>query len=254
MKKLLLILLLAQKTCSIPVIKPGQNFTSFLRREQQLPQNKIKLHLGCGQAHLNGYINIDFPPSEHTVQKTSGADIYGDITKLSFNPLSIAEIRSHHVFEHFNRQKALSLLAIWHYSLTENGTLIIETPDFEESIRMLLSSNYSYSDKQIILRHIFGSHEAFWATHYDGWYEEKFRHILSKLNFQISVINKAAYLQTRNITITAKKITNLSKEELQKRCHELLREHMVNNNIDEKEMWHVWCKEFDDSFLPYALD
>lgn len=29
-----------------------------------------------------------------------------------------------------------------------------------------------------MLRHVFGSHEAYWAIHKDGWYNEKFSTVL----------------------------------------------------------------------------
>ncbi len=238
---------------AVPNILPKQNVIQFLQ-QQKLGLSFPKLHLGCGQSHLSGYINIDFPPSEHTVQVKSGADIFGDITQLIFSACSIAEFRSHHVFEHFNRQKALALLVIWHHSLQVGGKLVIETPDFEESIRMLLNNQYNYLQKQVVLRHIFGSHEAFWAMHYDGWYEEKFRHILSALGFEVVEAKKSAYLLTRNITITAVKKSHVSSSELQKRAHILLQEHMVNNAIDEQTMWKVWCQEFDTAFFPFVQE
>ena len=36
----------------------------------------IRLHLGCGENHLDGYVNIDFPQSSHSVQENSGADYF----------------------------------------------------------------------------------------------------------------------------------------------------------------------------------
>ena len=237
---------------SIPHIPPKENIIQFLK-QQKLQSTFPRLHLGCGQSHLTGYINIDFPPAEHTVQIRAGADIFGDITQLIFPENSIAEIRLHHVFEHFPRQKALALLAIWHHSLKPGGILFLETPDFEESIRMMLDDGYSYLQKQVVLRHIFGSHEAHWAMHYDGWYDAKYRHILSGLGFELISVEKSSYLVTRNITVKAVKKNHLTSVELQQRAHTLLREHMVNRNPDEQKMWQVWCEDFDRAFFPFIV-
>jgi len=85
----------------------------------------IKLHLGCGETYLPGYINIDFPPSQHTVQKQPKADLYADIRQLSYPSESVEEIRLHHVFEHFDRPTALRLLIDWYEWLKEGGSRII---------------------------------------------------------------------------------------------------------------------------------
>lgn len=250
MKKLLSLWLLCSclSVAAIPFIPPKTNIYLFLAQLSYM--TNIRLHLGCGQSHLPAYTNIDFPPSEHTVQTSSGADIFGDITQLVFQQQCIDEIRLHHLFEHFNRQFALALLALWHHALKIGGILYIETPDFEESIRLLVQP-YSYADKQKIMRHIFGSHEAFWAYHYDGWYEEKFRHILLKFGFTILEAKKSSYLVTRNITIVAQKIMHYAPHELQSIGHTLLKEHMINQSPDEITMWQVWCSEFDHHFFPY---
>jgi len=113
-------------------------------------------------------------PSEHTVQTVVGADIFADISILNFPSCSVDEIRSHHVFEHFNRSVALALLCKWHQWLKIGGTLIVETPDFEASINSLVSSRYNYHQKQVIIRHIFGSHENYWAIHCDGGTKKSF--------------------------------------------------------------------------------
>jgi hypothetical protein len=50
-------------------------------------QKKIKLHLGCGRVYLPGYVNIDFPPEAHSLPVEYKADLYADITKLSYQSI-----------------------------------------------------------------------------------------------------------------------------------------------------------------------
>ena len=202
----------------------------------------LKLHLGCGENHINGYINIDYPSSEHTVQTTSGADVFADIVTLRLPRESIDEIRSHHVFEHFDRQTALALLCNWHHALKNGGTLIIETPDFERSAKLLLlDESLSYKEKQAILRHIFGSHEARWAIHCDGWYEEKFLHVLSLLGFEKITIEHSRYLNLCNITVYARKTKSLNHSELVSIAKGILSESLVAEC--ETKMYQIWCEQ-----------
>lgn len=147
----------------------------------------LKLHLGCGEQYLTGYVNIDFPSDHHTAQKRAVADIFGDLTALDYPDGSIEEIRSHHVFEHFDRPAALALLTRFCRWLPLGGRLVIETPDVLGSFAQVLDPALSFEHKQAVMRHIFGSHEASWAMHYDGWYAEKFVRVLSAFGFDTAV-------------------------------------------------------------------
>src|SRR5712691_2949381 len=130
----------------------------------------MKLHLGCGHYYLEGYVNVDYPPADHSVQKTLRADLFRDLTTLSYPRGTVEEIRLHHVFEHFSRPVALALLCRWRDWLAPGGKLRIETPDLKASAWLLVSPFVCYEDKQEVIRHLFGSHEAHWAVHWDGWY------------------------------------------------------------------------------------
>lgn len=224
-------------------INPLENLLIQFKNAQLWHENiPLKLHLGCGECRLPGYINIDYPPSQHTVQQTSAADIFANIITLQYPDQTIDEIRSHHVFEHFDRQTALGLLCNWHQALKIGGTLVIETPDFEESARLiLLDSSLSYKEKQAILRHIFGSHEAIWAIHCDGWYQEKFLHVLSLFEFEEIVFTHSRYLNLYNITVTAKKTKQLSKETLFNKAKLILQESLVADC--ETKMYQVWLEQ-----------
>jgi predicted SAM-dependent methyltransferase len=143
-------------------------------------EGQIKLHLGCGEQYLEGYTNIDFPVEEHSVMKPK-ADKFADIRSLQYESGSISEIRSHHVFEHFSRAETLKLLKQWHGWLQVGGKLVIETPDFENSIKKFIFADIQTQSQ--LLRHIFGSQEAKWAYHLDGWYAKKFKYILKQFGF-----------------------------------------------------------------------
>jgi len=157
----------------------------------------MKLHLGSGSVYLDGYVNIDYPQESHTTNIVK-ADILADLTTLDYPAGTIDEVRLHHTFEHFNRQWALKLLGDWHRWLKVGGMLTIEVPDFDELANRYVKADLEYQFK--ILRHMFGSHEAHWAYHYDGWGEQKFRFVLEKFGFEDLEFKKILAYHS-NITI-----------------------------------------------------
>lgn len=203
----------------------------------------LKLHLGCGERYMEGYINIDYPPANHSVQTNTKVDLYAEITHLSFAPESVDEIRLHHVFEHFDRATALALLIRWHGWLKPGGILMIETPDLEESINLFVNPAYSYTQKQSVLRHIFGSHEAFWAVHWDGWYKEKYIKTLGTLGYGNLGFKQEEWQMTRNITVVATKQQSVSYARQLEGCKELLADSLVDRSPSELSMLEVWYNE-----------
>ena len=143
----------------------------------------MKLHLGCGLHYLEGYINVDYSNNNipGLVVKT---DQFADILDLAYPEETIEEIRLHHVLEHFSRPVALALICRWRDWLQAGGLLRLETPDILESARLLVSRSVPYDEKQQVLRHLFGSHQAPWAVHQDGWYKDRFEASLKALGFE----------------------------------------------------------------------
>lgn len=244
----LLIVFAAEVVYTQPILNPALDARNQLLHAGLIHDfDGLKLHLGCGQNYLQGYINIDFPPSAHTVQLQAVADVFADIATMRFPEMSVQEVRLHHVFEHFDRPMALALLCAWHIWLKQEGELCIEVPDFETSIKMLLDNRYSYEQKQVIMRHVFGSHEAPWAIHCDGWYREKFEHVLKMLGFEDVVITNSSWLLTHNITIRAKKRRVLSRDQLMMAVYKLLCESMVDTSFSEQRMCQQWLQKVDMS-------
>jgi hypothetical protein len=145
------------------------------------PPRNGRVHLGCGDTYRSGYLNVDLPPAEGVASGTSRPDLQCDVTQVDCPPATLAEIRLHHLFEHFERAQALALLIRWHGWLRPGGRLVIETPDFAGCIAGF--DDRSLDEQGVILRHIFGSQEAPWAQHRDGWSARRFAFVLGELGF-----------------------------------------------------------------------
>src|SRR5262249_2818211 len=180
-------------------------------------------------------------------QLQSAADWFADITTLRFPDQSVDEVRNHHIFEHFHRPVALALLCQWQRWLKVGGQLHIETPDFQSSLELLQSPHYTYLQKQIILRHLFGSHEARWALHCDGWYKDKFEHVLSALGFERLQFEFTEHQRRRNVIVHACKQRLVDFAGMQQAAKALLRESMVDDSSIEQRLWQVWCRNFDEA-------
>jgi|694.fasta_scaffold58393_8 predicted SAM-dependent methyltransferase len=121
--------------------------------------NKIKLHLGCGNKHIDGFINID-------IRKVEGVDIVDDVTKLeSFSDNTIDLIYVSHVLEHFGRFEYTQILEKWYKLLKPQGTLRIAVPDFEKIVE-----HYLENKNLFILRGLlYGGQDYAENFHYCTW-------------------------------------------------------------------------------------
>jgi hypothetical protein len=214
---------------------------------EKLMKSPVKLHLGCGQRYLEGYINIDFPLNKHSAQKKSIADKHADILKLNYDSKTIGEVRLHHVFEHFTRPVACALLVSWREWLVVNGKVDIEVPDFERTARSVLSRFGSERQKRIGLRHIFGSNEESWAVHYEGWTAGRMQLLLNSIGYNIDEIKKNDWKGTYNFEVIASKNgDNLSRAQYRKAIIQYLSGFLVDDSAVEKEILKYWLNEYDD--------
>ena len=205
----------------------------------------MKLHLGCGEQHFEGYVNIDYPSSEHSVQLTSGADEFANLLELKYKAGTIDEVRLHHVFEHFQRATACALLASWNSWLKIGGILRIEVPDFERTAKVALGRFNSKQKKTIALRHIFGSQEAHWAVHYHGYTPLILCDLMEKYGFKVKEVKrKNSRGILHNIDITTVKVASKSKKEAESIAFEYLKEYMAADVDSERLMVQTWLKEY----------
>lgn len=204
-----------------------------------------KLHLGCGQKYLKGYTNIDFPLSEHSVQEKSVADEHQDITALKYAKESINEVRLHHVFEHFMRPIACGLLASWNSWLTIGGTLRIEVPDYTKSILATLNPFKSRKQKNVAIRHLFGSHEATWAVHAEGYSTKLLSLMIEQYGFIVKEVKKNSWQGTYNIEVIATKTESMTFEKLQAKTQEYLETFLLHKE-HERDLLAIWMNLYQE--------
>ena len=136
-----------------------------------IPQDgNIKLHLGCGKKHFDGYINID-------LSETSATDLVCNIKKLPFEDNSVKLIETYHVIEHMPRHDLPIALKEWHRVLGSGGKLIIEFPDFDETARQYLAGNESRIDN------IFGLQRFLGDAHMFGYNFKRLKELLEESGF-----------------------------------------------------------------------
>lgn len=88
----------------------------------------IKIHLGCGEKILDGFVNIDI------VQKNSRV-VIDDVSTLStIKNNSVDLIYACHVLEHFPKGEILYILKVWNNKMKRGGTIRISVPDFNSIV------------------------------------------------------------------------------------------------------------------------
>lgn len=86
--------------------------------------SELKLHLGCGGIHIDGFVNVD-------IKYLPGVDVVGDVRHLpSFEENSVKLIYASNVLEHLGRWEYTPALERWYALLRPGGILRLNVPDF----------------------------------------------------------------------------------------------------------------------------
>lgn len=134
-------------------------------------EKPLKLHLGCGCQHFEGYVNID-------MKKTRATNIVCDIKKIPYPDSSVVLIESYHVIEHLTRYDLPRALKEWHRLLMCGGKLIIECPDFDEDVKEYTKGNEKRIDS------IFGLQRFPGDTHLFGYNFKTLKQMLESCGFK----------------------------------------------------------------------
>ena len=96
----------------------------------------MKLHLGCGQRYLPGYIHIDVCNEKHI-------DMQMDIRKLDgIADNTVDDIYASHVLEHFKRNEIYDILKEWNRVIKPDGTIHIAVPNFLACVEQYNQQKY----------------------------------------------------------------------------------------------------------------
>lgn len=117
----------------------------------------MKLHLGCGNKRIEGFMNVDIRPGNNV-------DIIDNISELnSVDNSSVELIYASHVLEHFGRHEYINVLERWYDLLKKGGKLRLSVPDFNKVVEMY---NNGYELKKL------------WGFLYGGQtYEQNYHYI-----------------------------------------------------------------------------
>jgi len=137
-------------------------------------EKPIKLHLGCFQKKIHGFINVD-------IREEVEPDVVDDVFKLTkFENESASLIYACHVLEHARPEEAQKALQRWHDVLKPEGTLRLAVPDLEA-----VFEHYQITKNLKELRSfIYGSQKHPYDTHYIGWDFDSLAYDLESIGFR----------------------------------------------------------------------
>lgn len=133
----------------------------------------MKLHLGCGDKHIDGFINIDF-------RYLPGVDEINNVSILKkYNNNSVDLIYASHVLEHFTRWEYKMVLKRWYDILKPNGILRLGVPDFNSIVEYYNKTK----DLRTISGLLYGGQDYVGNTHYWTWDFETLKNELEEIGF-----------------------------------------------------------------------
>ncbi len=136
----------------------------------------INLHLGCGDRHINDFLNCEYRP-------TKAADVVMDCGDLSrFRSDTVGKIFSHAFLEHLYRPQQLPLFMDCFRVLKNNGIVIfLGIPDFE-----VIARNYLAQTSGVRGGGVFDLYNVYRYTHGDPeisptyWLEQLHKSLFDK--------------------------------------------------------------------------
>ena len=86
----------------------------------------INLNVGCGRHVLDGWTNVDVVPSPRAAR---APEILAPAWSIPLPDASVSELMGIHIFEHFYRWEADTVLVEWRRLMCPGARLVLEMPD-----------------------------------------------------------------------------------------------------------------------------
>ncbi|HIH31567.1 TPA: methyltransferase domain-containing protein [Candidatus Woesearchaeota archaeon] len=153
------------------------------------PEDGLKIHVGCGNSYLQGYLNID-------VLEQSAADVVCDAKTIDFKKNSVSEVLMYHFIEHIDKFEAEKMLEKIYGWLRPEGALIIECPDVVKVARLVIKNKRNIVELETGphgFRGFYGEpvkNMTNWDYHKWGYSEFTLQTKLKKLNFSKVKVEK----------------------------------------------------------------
>lgn len=147
----------------------------FINKPKKVDSQPHRLHLGCGEINVPGFINIDKRPFPH-VHYLSGVDKLPFIKNNSVDLIYIS-----HCLEHIPRWSVENVLNEYFKKLKAGGILRISVPNF----KTILEIYQDTENLNNIQSPLFGSQEYKYNFHYIAYDYTFLENLLKKSNFTI---------------------------------------------------------------------
>ena len=155
---------------------------SFFKRRIVKPSfpkksdDKILVHIGCGEKKIPEFINVDALPFAHVHIVTD------DIANLpSFDDGTVDLVYMCHILEHIKRNNLKNVLSEMKRMLKNGGTLRLSVPDFDRLIEVY---NDSGKDINAISHQLMGGQDHEHNIHYSVFNYKRLSTLLGEVGFR----------------------------------------------------------------------
>jgi predicted SAM-dependent methyltransferase len=148
------------------------------QQEQSAATTVVKLHLGCFNKKIPGFVNVD-------VREEVNPDVVDDVAKLTqFGTQSVDLIYACHVLEHFKESEVKDVLSRWYDVLKFGGTLRVAVPDLMAACKYLVYHGGSIERYNQVRTMLHGSQKHPYDFHYISFTFETLAHHLHSAGFK----------------------------------------------------------------------